>query len=299
MTTPFGGLWPALLTPLDETGEPNHAAIEQLVDLFIRQDLDGLYVLGSTGQWPLLHLEQRRAVLERIVKTAAGRIPVMVHVGALATDDGVALARHAARVGADAVSCVAPTYYPASADVIFEHYRRIGMATDLPLFVYHLFLVNQLAINPRDYTDRILALPHVAGMKITDFDLYQFGLMHTFSEGRLRLFSGADELLCHAAVSGAIGAIGTFYNLWGPACQAARQAFVAGSFESGRRFMSAFQSALARVLGAESVWSFLRAAMRLKYGIDIGMPRPPLGVKDKPWEDAEVERLIAQVDECL
>src|SRR4051812_43781324 len=208
MKTQFGGIWPAMLTPLHESGEPNLGAVEQLVELFVKQGLDGLYILGSTGQWPLLSPAQRMAVAERVVRSAGGRIPVMVHVGAVATDDAAALARHAAQVGADAVSCVAPIYYPAGADVVFEHYRRIGAATDLPLFIYHLSLVNQLALDPRDYADRILALPNIAGMKITDRDLYQFGLIHAYTSERLQLFSGADEVMCHAALSGAMGAIG-------------------------------------------------------------------------------------------
>jgi N-acetylneuraminate lyase len=296
MNEQFSGIWPAMLTPLTDAGEPNFAEIEKLVDLFVKQGLGGLYVLGSTGQWPLLSLDQRRAAAERIVRAAAGRIPVMVHVGAVATDDAVALAKHADRIGASAISAVNPIYYPAGPDVVFEHYRRIGQASDLPLFVYHLSIVNQLNLEPRDYAERLLAVPNIGGMKITDRDLYQFGLIHNFTHERLQLFSGADELLCHAALSGAIGAIGTFYNLWGPACRAARNAFVAGSFEVGRRFMLTFQGVIGEVLRSGSVWTFLRSGMRLKYGIDIGRPRAPLGALDKPWDDAEVERLLALVD---
>jgi N-acetylneuraminate lyase len=297
MKNEFGGVWPAMLTPLDEAGEPDPGQIERLVELFVRQELGGLYILGSTGQWPLLHLDQRRAAAERVIGAAAGRIPVIVHVGAVATDDAVSLARHAACIGADGVSAVTPIYYSAGPDVVFEHYRRIGAATDLPLFVYHLSSVSQMALDPCEYAERVLALPHIGGMKITDRDLYQFGLIHTMAGDRLRLFSGADEVLCHAALSGAIGAIGTFYNLWGPACQVARRAFVAGSFEAGRRFMLTFQSIIAQVIRSQSVWTFLRSAMRLKYRIDIGAPKPPLGMLEKPWQDADVERLVALVEE--
>src|SRR5262245_43067484 len=116
MAKPFGGIWPALLTPLTDSGDVNLGEIDKLIDLFVRQEMGGVYVLGSTGQWPLLHPEQRRVAAERIVKAAAGRLPVMVHVGAVATDDAIALARHAARIGADAVSAVAPIYYAAGPD---------------------------------------------------------------------------------------------------------------------------------------------------------------------------------------
>lgn len=296
MEVGFADVWPATLTPLTEEGKPAFGALEQLTDLFVRQGLGGLYLVGSTGQWPLFTTEERRAIAECVIRAAAGRIPVMVHVGAVATADAVALARHAERIGADAVSSVAPIYYPHSADVVFEHYRRIGAATGLPLFVYHLSLVHQLRLGAQEYVERLLAVPNIRGMKITDHDLFTFGLIHAFAGDRLKLFSGADEMMCHAVLSGAVGAIGTFYNLWGPACQRARRAFVAGSVEVGRSFMLRFQTAIARVLASGSVWTFLRSAMRRKYNIDIGMPRPPLGSVDKPWPDAEVERLLALVD---
>jgi N-acetylneuraminate lyase len=296
MKTEFGGLWPAMLTPLTEEGKPAFGALEQLTDLLVRQGLDGLYILGSTGQWPLLSPDERRAIAECVVRTASGRVPVMVHVGAVTTADAVDLARHAARIGAAAVSAVTPIYYPHSADAVFEHYRRVGEAAGLPLFVYHLSLVNQLRIGPQEYVERLLALPNVGGMKITDHDLYTFGLIHASAGDRLRLFSGADELMCHAVLCGAVGAIGTFYNLWGPACRRARQAFASGSVATGRAFMLRFQTSISRAIAGGS-WTFFRAAMRLKYRIDVGMPRPPLGTADKPWSDADVEWLVALVDE--
>jgi N-acetylneuraminate lyase len=299
MQKKYHGIWPAVLTPLTPAGEPNLEQAEKLVELFVQQGLGGLYLLGSTGQWPLLALDQRQAVAERVVKTAAGRIPVMIHVGAVATDDAVLLAKHAAKIGAEAISTVAPIYYTSSADVIFEHYRRIGAATELPLFVYHLSIVNQTTLDPKEYAERLLTLPHIAGMKITERDLYLFGLLHNFAGDRLQLFSGADEVLCHAVLSGAIGAIGTFYNLWGPSCQKARKAFAEGDVEVGRRFMLVFQKAIAQIIRSGSTWSFLRSAMRLKYDIDVGMPRAPLAVMEKPWQDAQVESLIASVDEAV
>ena len=298
MQPTFSGLWPAMLTPLDASGEPNLAAVEKLVEWFVSEGLDGLYLTGSTGQWPLLNLEQRKAVAERAVRTAAGRIKTMVHVGAVATEDAVELARHARKVGADAISSVAPVYYAASSDATFEHYRRVGEAGELPFFAYHLSQVNQLSLDAREYVERLLSVPNLAGMKFTDRDLYQFGLLHSYGGERLQLFSGADELLCHAVLCGAIGAIGTFYNVWGPACRKARQEFAAGSVERGRRFMLVFQRAIHEAMRSHGVWSFLRGAVQLKSGIDVGMPRAPLGGLDKPWPEGELRRIVEMVDEA-
>ncbi len=296
MPRQFGGLWPALVTPFGANGKPDIAVVERLVDQFARDGLDGLYVTGSTGQWPLLTLPERQDIVAAAVRASAGRLPIMAHVGAVTTEDAVTLAKHAAKVGADAVSTVAPIYYPASADVVFEHYRCVGAATDLPLFVYHIDIAQKLSADPRQYTERLVALPNIAGLKMTSLDLYLFGLIRAYGGDRLQLFSGADEVLCHAVVSGSIGAIGTFYNLWGKSCKAAWMAMRAGKIDVARAFTLRFQTAIARVLAAGSTWTFLRQAMQQKYRIDIGMPRPPLGSQDKPWSDAEVAEIIALVD---
>lgn len=299
MTRRFVGMWPALVTPFGTDGKPALDVVEQLVDLFAKQGMDGLYVTGSTGQWPLLTVDERQAIVERCVKASAGRIPIMAHVGAVATDDAVTLAKHAKRVGADAVSTVAPIYFSHSSDVVFEHFRRVGAASDLPLFVYHIDQAQKISLSTTDYAERILALPNIAGMKITAGDLYLFGLIHSHAGDRLQLFSGADEVMCHAVLSGSIGAIGTFYNVFGPACRRARAAMVAGQVEKASAFMLKFQQMISRVVSSGSIWSFLRAAMRQKYGLDIGAPRAPLGSLDKPWADEEVAKLITTVDEAV
>lgn len=295
MPPPFAGIWPAMLTPTTPAGDPDLAGCERLVELFARQQLGGIYLVGSTGGWPLFTVAERKRIAEVSVSAAAGRIPVMVHVGAVATADAVELATHAAGIGADAVSAVGPIYYKHPADVTFEYYRRVGAATPLPLFAYHLSGVNQSALGPREVAARLLDIPTVAGMKITDHDLYPFGLIRGVAGDRLRLFSGADEVMCHAVLSGACGAIGTFYNAFGPACAAARAATEAGDVAAGRAFMLRFQATIADAL-AGGMWSFLRAAVRLKYGIDVGMPRPPVGSTDADWSEARVRELVARVD---
>lgn len=290
----FSGLWPAMVTPIGADGQPDLDACERLVDVFARQKLDGIYLAGSTGQWPLLSREDRRAIAERVVKAAAGRLPVMVHVGAIATADAVALAKHAARIGADAISAVGPIYYSYAPEAVFDYYRQIGAATELPLFGYHLSSAGRLPIPPREYALRILEVPNIAGMKITDHDLFPFGLIRSVAGDRLQLFSGADEVMCHAVLSGAVGAIGTFYNVWGHECKAARAATAAGDVATGFAFMQRFQPAIADAI-AGGMWSFLRAAIRMKHGIDVGMPRPPLGSADRTWKDDDVIRILERV----
>jgi N-acetylneuraminate lyase len=257
--------------------------------------LDGIYLLGSTGQWPLFTVDERKAIAACVVRAAAKRLPVMIHVGALNTADAISLAEHAATIGAAAISAVGPIYYQCPQDALFEHMRRIAGATSVPFFAYHLSMVTKTAINPREYVERLLTIPNIVGMKLTDHDLFPFGVIHGFAGERLKLFSGADEVMCQAVLAGAVGAIGTFYNVWGQACRQAREAVVAGSVEAGREFQLRFQRAIFEVQ-ERGTWTFLRAALRRKFNIDVGMPRPPLGLADGAWTEEDVDRIIAIVD---
>lgn len=292
-----GGVWPAMLTPVTDAGEPNPEMIESIVNVLIDDGLDGLYLLGSTGQGPAFSVEQRKRVAEIALKAVSGRVPTIVHVGCVSALDSMELARHAESFGTDGISSVPPIYYASGQEVVFEHYSRIGASTGLPFFPYHHPMFGEAALADPNYTDQLMEIPNIAGMKVTVRDLYIIGLIQQRTGGKLQLFSGADELICHAAVSGVIGAIGSFYNLWGPACKQARQAFVAGDFDRGKSFMANFQSILDQVLRSGSPFGFLRVAMRLKYGVEIGAGRGPMSLEVSPWNDDEVRELVARLDE--
>ncbi len=293
MNTTFAGIWPALVTPLDAQAHVDCGTLRELIAALAQDGIDGLYVTGSTGQWPLLTIDERRQVIDQSVR-AAPRLPIIAHVAAMSTQDAVQLARHAAECGAAAVSSVAPAYFPHHPDAVFEYWRAIGSASRLPLFVYHLEGVDHIA-QPLNYADRLLALPNVAGLKYTSRDLYTLGLICRACQGRLAVFSGADELLCHAQLCGTVGAIGTFYNVWGRACRRTWHAVAAGNVAHGRQFMGVFQSAIHQIL-SHGCYTFLRAAIRVRYGIDVGLPRPPLATAERPWHEKEVRHLLEEVD---
>jgi len=281
-----------MVTPTELPGGAS-PALRQLVNLYARQQLGGLYILGSTGQGPLLATVERKQVAAAVVDEAAGRLPVIVHVGAATTAESCELARHAEAVGADAVSCVGPMYYQLPAAAIFEHYRQVGRASGLPLYVYQIDLVGQPGLSVQEYAARLQAVPNIAGLKITSGDLYQFGLIHQYAP-ELKLFSGHDEVLCHAVLSGACGAIGTFYGIWGPECKQAREAVWRGDVIRAARFMGQFQTAIREVL-ARGRYGFTRAAILQRYGIDTGAPRTPLGCGECDWAEKDVKRILESV----
>lgn len=290
MTTQlFKGVWPALLTPTNSDGTLNAQELEKLVELLISQQLDGLYLLGSTGQGFLFSEEERKEIAQKTIEIANGRIPVMVQVGAMNTEESIRLAKHAASVGADAISSVGPIYYAANSNMAFTHYRRIAEATDLPFFPYQIG-----GAASKDVLLKLLDLPQVKGMKLTTDKLLEIGSISNLSAGKWQLFSGADELMCQAAICGTAGAIGSFYNMFGPTCLHMRKSFLEGETLKAQDFMLAFQGLIETIM--PYIWTFIIRGMELKYGIKIGQPKPPILAPEMPWNDEEVLAMMAAID---
>ena len=110
MSEKFKGLWPALFTPVDESGKVNVKELEKLIELLVSQQVDGLYLLGSTGQGFLFNENERKEIAKISLQMINKRVPVMVQVGALSTEESVRLAKHSFEMGADAISSVAAFY---------------------------------------------------------------------------------------------------------------------------------------------------------------------------------------------
>ena len=287
------GLWPALLTPVTSEGKVNEKEMEKIIELIIEQELDGIYLLGSTGQGFLYPEEERKHIAKLSLEITKRRLPVIVQVGALSTYESVRLAQHAAAHGADGISSVGPIYYATSPAMGLEHYKKIANATNLPFFPY------QIGNSPMtdDMIRQLMEIPNVKGLKLTTGNLLEISAIKIKSKGAWKLFSGADELMCHAAVCGTVGAIGSTYNLFGPVCQYVRREFLNGNVKLGMDFMIEFQELILDILPC--IWTFLQRGMQLRYGIDIGTAKAPLLSPEMSWSDEELMRRINRIESFM
>ncbi len=287
------GLWPALLTPVTSEGKVNEKELEKIIELIVAQQLDGIYLLGSTGQGFLYPEEERKHIAKLSLEITNRRLPVIVQVGALSTDESVRLAQHAAAHGADGISSVGPIYYATSPAMGLEHYKKIANATNLPFFPY------QIGNSPMtdDMIKQLLEIPNVKGLKLTTGNLLEISAINIKSKGVWKLFSGADELMCHAAVCGTVGAIGSTYNLFGPVCQYVRREFLNGNVKLGMDFMIEFQELILEILPC--IWTFFERGMQLRYGIDIGTAKAPLLSPELSWSAEELMRRITRIESFM
>ena len=204
----FGGILPAAVTPFDAAGRFRRDAFERLLTRLYGAGVDGVYVCGSTGEGTLQTTAQRREVAEAAVALSPPGATVIVHVGAASPAEAEGLARHAREIGAAAVSSLPPAGGFSLAE-LRRYYARVAEAAALPLLLYQYPEIAP----PRLELGQLLELcriPGVAGVKLTDFDLYRLWALRT--EG-IPVFNGRDEVLAAGLLMGASGGIGTFYNL--------------------------------------------------------------------------------------
>lgn len=138
-----------IITPFDEKVRVDEPVMRQLVDFHIKAGVQGLFVLGSTGQGPAMTVEERKQAAAIALDQAKSRVPVVIHVGTADTGSTVELAEHAATNKADAVAVVPPYYYSDHSEFeIIAHYKAVHRAVSLPLFIYENPKYSGISIPP-------------------------------------------------------------------------------------------------------------------------------------------------------
>lgn len=138
LTVPLRGVVPPVCTPLDTSGEVDTASLARLVEHLVTGGVHGLFALGSTSEVAYLTDEQRATALQTVIRTAAGRVPVLAGVIDTTTPRVLEHARAAAESGADGIVATAPFYTRTHPLETTRHFRRIREGVDLPLFAYDL-----------------------------------------------------------------------------------------------------------------------------------------------------------------
>lgn len=204
----FKGILPALVTPFDDDGVFAPNSFERLLSRAYAAGAHGVYVNGSTGEGTLQPIAQRKLVAEAAVRNSPPGKQVIVHVGAASTADAIDLARHAARIGAHAVSSLPPVGN-YSFEEVRQYYRALAAGSDVPLLLY-FFPAVSAAIANADQLLELCELPNVVGLKFTAHDLFA---LSTVKAAGATIFNGYDEVLVAGLLMGADGGIGTIYNL--------------------------------------------------------------------------------------
>jgi 2-dehydro-3-deoxy-D-pentonate aldolase len=206
----FSGLMPAMVTPFDERGEVDLDAAEAVVERFIEARVSGISPLGSTGEFSHLTIEERRRFAEGVIRVVAGRVPVVVGVGATGTREAVELARHAEGAGADGVLVVSPFYWKVGEEGLFAHFAAVARAVGIPVLVYNLPLLTGIDLSPSLVARVAGECPNVVGLKdtVTEYS-HTVNVLREVKPGNpdFSVLAGFEDLILPSMLAGGDGSI--------------------------------------------------------------------------------------------
>lgn len=285
-----GGVSPAMATPLvPGTYNVNTAVVKPLVDFLVAAGVSGIFVGGTTGEGTQLDPDQRLRLQTAAIEAAAGRVPVLIHVGAQRTEIAIDLAGAAAAAEHRPAAIVAmtPAFYGMHDDALARYYQAIAAAApDLPLFLYDIpqFAVN--GISPALLGRLCREIPSLAGMKSSRVDVQIMRqLIDALPADRI-LLAGNESAALGLLALGADGLISGLSTAIPEPFVALTRAYFQGDQEEAQRIQRIINQLLA-LLPAGARLGGIKAILDQR-GIPVGPPVPTLPGFDEPlWSKAE------------
>ena len=231
------GVITAMTTPFTADGKVDTAALEEQTEYLIEKGIQCLYPCGTTGEMYLMSAEERELVAETVVKKAAGRVTVFIHVGAMTVDETIRLAQHAHKIGADGVGVVTPSYFTVNDRAMVEYYKTVcaALPDDFPVYVY---VIPQLAhndISAATMEQIAAACKNVVGFMYSFAFLVRINYFLNVRNGNFSVVPGADDLFLPALVCGCDGVVSGCSGPFPEAFVAVYKAFQSGDLEGARK----------------------------------------------------------------
>ncbi len=225
------GIIPALITPLTYGGKPAEQPLRRLVEHVIDGGVHGVFVVGTTGEFYGLSLEEKREVLAITIDQTAGRVPVYFGSGAITTKECIALTQMAEDTGADAVSVLTPMFISPTQEELVLHYREIAQNTKLPILLYNNVPKTQVTITAAAAVE-LASVDNIVGIKDSsgDFSLTTEYIRRTGDRG-FHVLAGRDTLIHACLAHGGSGSIAACANVAPRLCADIYDKYAAGDIE--------------------------------------------------------------------
>ncbi|HIE95509.1 MAG TPA: dihydrodipicolinate synthase family protein [Planctomycetes bacterium] len=276
----FSGIIPPVVTPLTRPDQLDGDAVRRIVEHLLTGGVNGLFVLGTTGEGPSLTYQIRYEMVEVACEAAAGRVPVLVGVTDTSLAESLLLAEHAATSGAAAIVAAAPYYYATSQNAVADWFRQLADSSPLPLMLYNMpgCVEIHLAL---DTVVELSAHQNIVGVKDSSGDVDYFQqLCRTFSDNPdFAVFMGPEELIPEAVAAGADGGVCGGGNLLPRTYVDLFEASKRGDDSEIRRLRNVVEQVFEHIYrdpaGEMNLIPALKLAMRLR-GICSSCIAPPL-----------------------
>ncbi len=226
----FKGSITALITPFKD-GNIDWKAFDSFVEWQIESGTDGLVPCGTTGESPTLSHEEHKKIVERCVAVAAGRVPVIAGSGSNSTREAIELTTHAQTAGSDAALVVTPYYNKPSQEGLYQHYKALHDATDIPIIIYNIPGRSVIDMN-LDTMARLAELPRIVGVKDATADLARPLNLKNLVGDEFCQLSGEDATATGFLAQGGHGCISVTSNIAPALCAQMQDAWTAGDLKT-------------------------------------------------------------------
>ena len=210
--TMIQGSIPAIVTPMLADGSLDLPGLRKLLDWHIAEGSDGVVVVGTTGESPTVDMDEHCTLIRTTVEHVAGRIPVIAGTGANSTKEAIELAQCAKSVGADAHLSVVPYYNKPTQEGLFQHFKAIADAVDLPLILYNV-PGRTVADMSNDTVMRLAAVPRIVGIKDATGNLERGTDLIKRAPPGFAIYSGDDAAGLAVTLLGGHGVISVTANV--------------------------------------------------------------------------------------
>jgi len=279
------GVMQSPVTPLKDDFSPDLATFERLLDFHVRTSGTAISWPHHKGESLNLTIAERKLFAEAAVKAVAGRVGVSIHVSALSVEDSLDLARHAQKIGADAIIAITPYFWNPTKEAIYDHFRRLGTSIDLPLIAYNSpSYLSGIEFDGELIERLIERLPNFIGMKEASFNSEKFIEISRAAlaiKPDFALVTGVEYLLPSIPLGG-VGSYSSAGAICPNLCNAAFEACIAGDWDKARQL----QYKLSRLwlLFRDQYPSSLKGGM-VMMGRPVGPTRPPLPTATRERQD--------------
>ncbi len=232
-----------LLTPMNADETINEKELRNQVNHQIESGIHALFPLGTNGEAYILSREEKEQVLKIVVDEAKGRVPVYGGTGCVSTKETIELSLKAKEIGIDVLSIITPSFAAASQDELYEHYREVAEAVDLPIVLYNIPARTGNALAPAT-VEKLSKIPNIVGVKDSsgNFDNMLQYIEKTRYRKDFAVLSGNDSLILWCLLAGGRGGIAGCANVFPSTLASIYDTFVAGDLEKAREIQDSIRS---------------------------------------------------------
>ncbi len=273
----YKGVIPAFYACYDKEGNISPEGVQALTKYFVEKGVKGVYVNGSSGECIYQSVEDKKIVLENVMKAAEGKLTVIAHVACNNTQDSMELARHAQELGVDAIAAIPPIYFRLPEHAIAQYWNDISSAApDTDFVIYNIPQLAGVALTQSLFAE-MRKNPRVIGVKNSSMPVQDIQMFKQEAGEDYIIFNGPDEQFISGRVIGAEGAIGGTYGVMPELFLKMDEHIKAGEIAAAREIQYDVDAIIYKMCSAHgNMYGVIKAILKKNEGLELGGVRKPL-----------------------